>query len=136
MGPAHLEIVEVSRASRFLRVACGTRRDVQGVPLFSAGTVLVRKAKFMAICRNGRAVILALAGIGLLCLVQVRCQCGWMVDAVVAPGKRAVVATGMLKGNRKSASPRREPVQRGQVLAEMRDGGSGRRWRLASRVEI
>jgi RND family efflux transporter MFP subunit len=81
--------------------------------------VLVRKRKFMAMQKRKRAAILTLAGIGLLFLVACPLPMRVDGDAVVAPGKRALVQPEVEGVIGKVFVREGEHVQRGQVLAEM-----------------
>jgi HlyD family secretion protein len=81
--------------------------------------VLVRKRKFMAMQKKKRTAILALAGIGLLFLVACPLPMRVDGDAVVAPGRRALVQPEVEGVIGKVFVREGEHVQRGQVLAEM-----------------
>jgi len=81
--------------------------------------VLVRKRKFMAMQKRKRAVILALAGIGLLFLVACPLPLRVDGDAVVAPGRRALVQPEVEGVIGKVLVREGEHIQNGQVLAEM-----------------
>src|SRR5258708_10651798 len=81
--------------------------------------VLVRKRKFMAMQKRKRAVILALAGIGLLFLVACPLPMRVDGDAVVAPGRRALVQPEVEGVIGKVLAREGEHIQSGQVLAEM-----------------
>src|SRR6202035_3058166 len=69
LSPAHLKILQV--LARQATVALRNAQMYKEVPFISViEPVLVRKRQFMAMQKKKRAVILALAGIGLLFLVS------------------------------------------------------------------
>ena len=118
LGPAHLEIVEVLAGQA--TVALRNAQMYKEVPFISVlEPVLVRKRKFMAMQKKKRAVILALAGIGLLFLVACPLPMRVDGDAVVAPGKRALVQPEVEGVIGKVLVHEGENVRGGQVLAEM-----------------
>jgi RND family efflux transporter MFP subunit len=118
LGPAHLEIVEVLAGQA--TVALRNAQMYKEVPFISMlEPVLVRKRKFMAMQKRKRALILALAGIGLLFLVACPLPLRVDGDAVVAPGIRALVQPEVEGVVAKVLVREGEHVQRGQVLAEM-----------------
>jgi RND family efflux transporter MFP subunit len=118
LGPAHLEIVEVLAGQA--TVALRNAQMYKEVPFISVlEPVLVRKRKFMAMQKRKRTAILTLAGIGLLFLVACPLPLRVDGDAVVAPGKRALVQPEVEGVIGKVFVREGEHVQRGQVLAEM-----------------
>ena len=120
LGPAHLEIVEVLAGQA--TVALRNAQMYKEVPFISVlEPVLVRKRKFMAMQKRKRTAILTLAGIGLLFFL-VACPLPMRVDgdAVVAPGKRALVQPEVEGVIGKVFVREGEHVQRGQV-----SGGNG-----------
>ena len=118
LGPAHLEIVEVLAGQA--TVALRNAQMYKEVPFISVlEPVLVRKRKFMAMQKRKRTAILTLAGIGLLFLVACPLPLRVDGDAVVSPGKRALVQPEVEGVIGKVFVREGEHVQRGQVLAEM-----------------
>ena len=118
LGPAHLEIVEVLAGQA--TVALRNAQMYKEVPFISVlEPVLVRKRKFMAMQKRKRTAILTLAGMGLLFLVACPLPMRVDGDAVVAPGKRALVQPEVEGVIGKVFVHEGEHVQRGQVLAEM-----------------
>ena len=118
LGPAHLEIVEVLAGQA--TVALRNAQMYKEVPFISVlEPVLVRKRKFMAMQKRKRTAVLTLAAIGLLFLVACPLPLRVDGDAVVAPGKRALVQPEVEGVIGKVFVREGERVQRGQVLAEM-----------------
>jgi len=118
LGPAHLEIVEVLAGQA--TVALRNAQMYKEVPFISVlEPVLVRKRKFMAMQKRKRTAILTLAGIGLLFLVGCPLPLRVDGDAVVAPGRRALVQPEVEGVIGKVFVREGEHVKRGQVLAEM-----------------
>ena len=118
LGPTHLEIVEVLAGQA--TVALRNAQMYKEVPFISVlEPVLVRKRKFMAMQKRKRTAILTLAGIGLLFLVACPLPMRVDGDAVVAPGKRALVQPEVEGVIGKVFVREGEHVERGQVLAEM-----------------
>jgi biotin carboxyl carrier protein len=118
LGPAHLEIVEVLAGQA--TVALRNAQMYKEVPFISVlEPVLVRKRKFMAMQKRKRTAILTLAGIGLLFLVACPLPLRVDGDAVVAPGRRALVQPEVEGVIGKVFTREGEHVERGQVLAEM-----------------
>jgi RND family efflux transporter MFP subunit len=118
LGPAHLEIVELLAGQA--TVALRNAQMYKEVPFISVlEPVLVRKRKFMAMQRKKRTAITAMAGIGLLFLVACPLPMRVDGDAVVAPGKRALVQPQVEGVIGKVLVHEGESVRRGQVLAEM-----------------
>ena len=118
LSVVHIELIQVlaSQATVALRNA----QMYKEVPFISVlEPVLERKRKFMAMEKRRRSFILALCAIGALFLVA--CPLPLRVDgqAVVAPGRRALVqpeAEGVVG---KVLVHEGQRVQRGEVLAEM-----------------
>ena len=118
LGPAHLEIVEVLAGQA--TVALRNAQMYKEVPFISVlEPVLVRKRKFMAMQKRKRAAVLTLAAIGFLFLVACPLPLRVDGDAVVAPGKRALVQPEVEGVIGKVFVREGEHIQRGQVLAEM-----------------
>jgi RND family efflux transporter MFP subunit len=118
LGPAHLEIVELLAGQA--TVALRNAQMYKEVPFISVlEPVLVRKRKFMAMQKRKRTLITALAGIGLLFLVACPLPLRVDGDALVAPGKRALVQPEVEGVIGKVLVHEGESVRRGQVLAEM-----------------
>jgi RND family efflux transporter MFP subunit len=118
LGLAHLEIVEVLAGQA--TVALRNAQMYKEVPFISVlEPVLVRKRKFMAMQKRKRTTILTLGGIGLLFLVACPLPLRVDGDAVVAPGKRALVEPEVEGVIGKVLTHEGENVKRGQVLAEM-----------------
>jgi len=118
LSVVHIELIQVlaSQATVALRNA----QMYKEVPFISVlEPVLERKRKFMAMEKRRRSIILALCAVGALFLVA--CPLPLRVDgqAVVAPGRRALVqpeAEGVVG---KVLVHEGQRVQRGEVLAEM-----------------
>ena len=118
LGPAHLEIVEVLAGQA--TVALRNAQMYKEVPFISVlEPVLVRKRKFMAMQKRKRTAILTLAGIGLLFLVACPLPMRVDGDAVVAPGRRALVQPEVEGVIGKVLVREGEHIQNGQVMAEM-----------------
>ena len=118
LGPAHLEIVELLAGQA--TVALRNAQMYKEVPFISVlEPVLVRKRKFMAMRKRKRTLILTLAAAGLLFLVACPLPLRVDGDAVVAPGRRALVQPEVEGVIGKVYVREGEHVQRGQVLAEM-----------------
>jgi len=114
----HIELLQVlaSQATVALRNA----QMYKEVPFISVlEPVLERKRKFMALEKRRRSLILALGCVGLFLLVA--CPMPLRVDgnAVVAPGRRALVQPEIEGVVGKVLVHEGQPVQRGEVLAEM-----------------
>jgi RND family efflux transporter MFP subunit len=118
LGPAHLEIVELLAGQA--TVALRNAQMYKEVPFISVlEPVLVRKRKFMAMQKRKRTAILVLAAAGLLFLVACPLPLRVDGDAVVAPGKRALVQPEVEGVIGKVFVREGEHVKQGQVLAEM-----------------
>jgi RND family efflux transporter MFP subunit len=118
LGPAHLEIVELLAGQA--TVALRNAQMYKEVPFISVlEPVLVRKRKFMAMRKRKRTSIIALAGIGFLFLVACPLPLRVDGDAVVGPGRRALVQPEVEGVIGKVFVREGEHVQHGQVLAEM-----------------
>ncbi|HXR32597.1 MAG TPA: efflux RND transporter periplasmic adaptor subunit [Verrucomicrobiae bacterium] len=118
LGPAHIEILEVLAGQA--TVALRNAQMYKEVPFISVlEPVLVRKRKFMAMEKRRRSLFVALGGVALFFLVA--CPLPFRVDgdAVVAPGRRALVQPEVEGVVGKVLVHEGEIVQRGQVLAEM-----------------
>jgi GAF domain-containing protein len=90
LGPAHIEILEVLAGQA--TVALHNAQMYKEVPFISVlEPVLVRKRKFMAMEKRRRTLSLALVAIGLFFLVACPMPLRVDGDAVVAPGRRALV---------------------------------------------
>lgn len=118
LGPAHIEILEVLAGQA--TVALRNAQMYKEVPFISVlEPVLVRKRKFMAMEKRRRTMFLLGAAAILLFLVACPLPLRLDGDAVVAPGRRALVqpeVEGVVSG---VAVREGQMVQRGQVLAEM-----------------
>ena len=118
LGPAHLEIVEVLAGQA--TVALRNAQMYKEVPFISVlEPVLVKKRKFMAMRKRKRTAILVAVGLGLLFLVACPLPLRVDGDAVVAPGRRALVQPEVAGVIGKVLVREGERVQKGQVLAEM-----------------
>lgn len=118
LGPAHIEILEVLAGQA--TVALRNAQMYKEVPFISVlEPVLVRKRKFMAMERRRRTLFLALGTAALLFLVACPLPLRVDGDAVVAPGRRALVQPELEGVVSKVLVREGESVQRGQVLAEM-----------------
>jgi RND family efflux transporter MFP subunit len=118
LGPAHIEILEVLAAQA--TVALRNAQMYKEVPFISVlEPVLVRKRKFMAMEKRRRTLFLVLGAAVLFFLVA--CPLPFRVDgdAVVAPGRRALVQPEVEGVVGKVFVHEGEKVSRGQVLAEM-----------------
>jgi RND family efflux transporter MFP subunit len=127
LGPAHLEILDVlaSQATVALRNA----QMYKEVPFISVlEPVLVRKRKFMAMEKRRRTLFLALGAAALLFFVVCPLPLRVDGDAVVTPARRALVQPEVEGVISKVFVHEGQPVQRGQVLAEMEA------WNLRSAV--
>lgn len=118
LGPAHLEIVEVLAGQA--TVALRNAQMYKEVPFISVlEPVLVRKRKFMAMQKRKRTAILVAAALGLLFLVACPLPLRMDGDAVVAPGRRALVQPEVAGVIGKVFVREGQRVQKGQALAEM-----------------
>ncbi|HVH50344.1 MAG TPA: GAF domain-containing protein, partial [Candidatus Bathyarchaeia archaeon] len=120
--PVHIELMQVlaSQATVALRNA----QMYKEVPFISVlEPVLERKRKFMAMEKRRRTLLLALAAV--LALFLVACPLPLRVDgdALVAPGRRALVQPEVEGVVEKVAIHEGQSVQRGQMLAEMQAWG-------------
>ena len=118
LGPAHIEILEVlaGQATVALRNA-QMYKEVAFISVLEP--VLVRKRKFMAMEKRRRTLYLVLAAAALFFLVACPLPMRVDGDAVVAPGRRALVQPEVEGVVSKVLAHEGEIVQRGQVLAEM-----------------
>jgi len=118
LGPFHLEIVELLAGQA--TVALRNAQMYKEVPFISVlEPVLVRKRKFMAMEKRRRTLFLALGAVALFFLVACPLPLRVDGDAVVAPGRRALVQPEVEGVIGKVFVHEGEQVQRGQVLAEM-----------------
>jgi RND family efflux transporter MFP subunit len=118
LGPAHLEIVELLAGQA--TVALRNAQMYKEVPFISViEPVLVRKRKFMAMQKRKRTLILGAAGLGALFFAAFPLPFRVDGDAVVAPVRRAQVQPESEGVIAKVLVREGEPVQKGQVLAEM-----------------
>jgi RND family efflux transporter MFP subunit len=118
LGPAHSEIVEVLAGQA--TVALRNAQMYKEVPFISVlEPVLVRKRKFMAMEKRRRTMLLALGTAALFFLVACPLPLRVDGDAVVAPGQRALVQPEVEGVIAKVLVREGQPVQQGQVLAEM-----------------
>jgi RND family efflux transporter MFP subunit len=118
LGPAHIEILELLAGQA--TVALRNAQMYKEVPFISViEPVLVRKRKFMAMEKRRRTLILALGAAALLFLVACPLPLRVDGDAVVGPGRRALVQPEVEGVVGKVLVHEGQIVQRGQVLAEM-----------------
>lgn len=118
LGPAHIEILEVLAGQA--TVALRNAQMYKEVPFISVlEPVLVRKRKFMALRKSRRVLYTSLMAAGLLFLVACPLPLRVDGDAVVAPGRRAMVQPEVEGVIRKVFVHEGEIVKQGQVLAEM-----------------
>ena len=118
LGPFHIEILEILAGQA--TVALRNAQMYKEVPFISVlEPVLVRKRKFMAMEKRRRTLFLALAGIALFFLVACPLPLRVDGDAVVAPGRRALVQPEVEGVVGKVLVHEGQNVQRGQALAEM-----------------
>lgn len=127
LGPAHLEILDV--LSSQATVALRNAQLYKEVPFISVlEPVLVRKRKFMALEKGRRRLFYALGAAAVFFLVICPLPLRVDGDAVVAPVRRALVQPEVEGVIGKVFVHEGQPVQRGQVLAEMES------WSLRSAV--
>ncbi len=118
LGPAHIEILEVLAAQA--TVALRNAQMYKEVPFISViEPVMVRKRKFMAMEKRKRAVYLVLSAAVVLFLVACPLPLRVDGDAVVAPVRRALIQPEVEGVVGKVFVHEGQPVERGQVLAEM-----------------
>src|SRR5277367_5016345 len=118
LGPFHLEIVELLAGQA--TVALRNAQMYKEVPFISVlEPVLVRKRKFMALEKRRRTLFYTLGAIGFLFLVACPLPLRVDGDAVVAPGRRALVQPEEEGVISKVLVREGQNVQRGQVLAVM-----------------
>jgi RND family efflux transporter MFP subunit len=118
LGPAHIEILQVLAGQA--TVALRNAQMYKEVPFISVlEPMLVRKRKFMAMEKRRRTLFLALGAAALFFLVACPMPLRVDGDAVVAPGRRALVQPEVEGVVSKVLVHEGETVQRGQVLAEM-----------------
>ena len=127
LGPAHLEILDV--LSSQATVALRNAQLYKEVPFISVlEPVLVRKRKFMALEKRRRRLYYALGAAAVFFLVICPLPLRVDGDAVVAPVRRALVQPEVEGVIGKVFVREGQPVQPGQVLAEMES------WSLRSAV--
>jgi RND family efflux transporter MFP subunit len=118
LGPAHIEILEVLAGQA--TVALRNAQMYKEVPFISVlEPVLVRKRKFMAMKKRRRAMFLTLGAAALFFLVACPLPLRVDGDAVVAPGRRALIQPEVEGMVGKVFVHEGQAVQKGQVLAEM-----------------
>lgn len=118
LGPAHIEILELLAGQA--TVALRNAQMYKEVPFISVlEPVLVRKRKFMAMEKRRRSLFLVLGAVALFFLVACPLPLRVDGDAVVAPGRRALVQPEVEGVIGKVLVQEGQNVQRGQVLAEM-----------------
>jgi RND family efflux transporter MFP subunit len=118
LGPAHIEILEVLAGQA--TVALRNAQMYKEVPFISVlEPVLVRKRKFMAMEKRRRRLYMVAAGVALFFLVACPLPLRVDGDAVVAPGRRALVQPEVEAVVAKVLVHEGEAVQKGQILAEM-----------------
>jgi RND family efflux transporter MFP subunit len=118
LSPVHIELLQVlaSQATVALRNA----QMYKEVPFISVlEPVLERKRKFMAMEKRRRTLFLALAAVTTLFLIACPLPLRVDGDAMVAPGRRALVQPEVEGVVEKVAIHEGQSVQRGQMLAEM-----------------
>ncbi len=118
LGPFHIEILELLAGQA--TVALRNAQMYKEVPFISVlEPVLVRKRKFMAMEKRRRTVYLALGAAALFFLVACPLPLRVDGDAVVAPGRRALIQPEVEGVIGKVFVHEGQAVQKGQVLAEM-----------------
>jgi RND family efflux transporter MFP subunit len=118
LGPAHIEILEVLAGQA--TVALRNAQMYKEVPFISVlEPVLVRKRKFMAMEKRRRTMYLALGALALFFLVACPLPLRVDGDAVVAPGRRALIQPEVDGVVGKVFVHEGQVVQKGQPLAEM-----------------
>jgi RND family efflux transporter MFP subunit len=118
LSVVHIELLQVlaSQATVALRNA----QMYKEVPFISVlEPVLERKRKFMAMEKRRRSLFLALGCVALFLLVACPLPLRIDGDAVVAPGRRALVQPELQGVVAKVLVHEGQSVQRGEVLAEM-----------------
>jgi RND family efflux transporter MFP subunit len=118
LGPTHIEILEVLAGQA--TVALRNAQMYKEVPFISVlEPLLGRKRKFMAMEKHRRTLFLALGAAALFFLVACPLPLRVDGDAVVAPGRRALVQPEVEGVVGKVLVHEGQNVQRGQVMAEM-----------------
>jgi RND family efflux transporter MFP subunit len=118
LGPTHIEILEVLAGQA--TVALRNAQMYKEVPFISVlEPLLERKRRFMAMEKRRRTLFLALGAAALFFLVACPLPLRVDGDAVVAPGRRALVQPEVEGVVGKVLVHEGQNVQRGQVLAEM-----------------
>ena len=127
LGVVHIEILDV--LSSQATVALRNAQMYKEVPFISVlEPVLVRKRKFMAMEKRRRTLILAAAAVAVLFLAVFPLPLRVDGDAVIAPVRRAYVQPEIAGVISEVLVREGQPVQRGQVLAELAS------WNLRSAV--
>lgn len=118
LGPAHVEILEVLAGQA--TVALRNAQMYKEVPFISVlEPVLVRKRKFMAMEKRKRRIYVGLGVAGVIFLVACPLPLRVDGDAVVAPGRRALIQPEFDGVVSKVLVHEGQLVQRGEVLAEL-----------------
>jgi RND family efflux transporter MFP subunit len=118
LGPTHIEILEVLAGQA--TVALRNAQMYKEVPFISVlEPLLEKKRRFMAMEKRRRTLFLALGAAALFFLVACPLPLRVDGDAVVAPGRRALVQPEVEGVVGKVLAHEGQNVQRGQVLAEM-----------------
>jgi RND family efflux transporter MFP subunit len=118
LGPAHIEILEVLAGQA--TVALRNAQMYKEVPFISVlEPVLVRKRKFMAMEKRRRRLYMVGGGLAVFFLVACPLPLRVDGDAVVAPGRRALVQPEVEGVVAKVFVHEGEAVKKGQALAEM-----------------
>ncbi len=118
LGTAHIEILELLAGQA--TVALRNAQMYKEVPFISMiEPVLVRKRKFMAMKKSRQRVYLTLGAAALLFLVACPLPLRVDGDAVVAPGRRALVQPEVEGVVGKVLVHEGQSVHQGEVLAEM-----------------
>ena len=118
LGPAHIEILEVLAGQA--TVALRNAQMYKEVPFISVlEPVLVRKRKFMAMEKRKRRMYVGLGVAAVIFLVACPLPLRVDGDAVVAPGRRALIQPEFDGVVGKVFVREGQAVQKGQELAEM-----------------
>jgi RND family efflux transporter MFP subunit len=118
LGPAHIEILEVLAAQA--TVALRNAQMYKEVPFISVlEPVIVRKRKFMAMEKRRRTMWLVLGAAAVFFLVACPLPMRVDGDAVVAPGRRALIQPEVEGVVGKVFVHEGQAVEKGQALAEM-----------------
>jgi RND family efflux transporter MFP subunit len=118
LGPAHIEILEVLAGQA--TVALRNAQMYKEVPFISVlEPVLVRKRKFMAMEKRKRRIYVGLGAAAVIFLVACPLPLRVDGDAVVAPGRRALIQPEFDGVVGRVFVHEGQAVQKGQPLAEM-----------------